>query len=139
MAELRHNDGTIRWRGEDPADALAATFELGEKAGEHSLHGLDSTDLPTPNEGESDEDFRTRIEARNVTLISEKPQTVYRVVNEATGEVVATAEKKSAAEAEVRRLHNLEEHTPPEDVAPNFRASTPLHEGRVVRFHVEQG
>lgn len=80
MAELRLQDGTVRWRGDDPKEALAAIFALGDP--EAALVGLDSSELPA-----IERDSKAAEKLPKVKLISEKPASETLIVNAATGEI----------------------------------------------------
>jgi hypothetical protein len=85
MAELRNIEkGTVVWRGDDPREALAAILALGDKAAEHSLDGLDSTELPA-----IEPDSPQAEKLPKVKLIAEKAASGAEqlIVNAATGEI----------------------------------------------------
>lgn len=162
MAEIRRNDdGTVRWRGDDPRDVYAALAALGDEARECSIHDMDSAELaeplpalPSPDDAESTRERKQKaydaalekLQARRVKLIREKPGTEYVLVNEATGEIEQRGfEKKSdatdAAKAAVERAleHAREQHERllGENEAPADLAATALAE--VYREAREEG
>jgi hypothetical protein len=123
MATIRHTErGEIVWQGESPGGALAAIEQLGEKASEYELHGLDSTELADAK-------------PTKATLISEMPKLDWRIANELTGEIEQSGfAKKADAEKAIAALRNLDA---PGDTAPEFSEPIPKVEGRPVRFVVE--
>lgn len=135
MGEIRRQDGTTRWRGEDPAECLAAVLALGDEAGGCSIIGFDSSDLPTLPDDEAKREAAIG-KLPKAKLISERPKPTYRVVNESTGAAEQVFEKKADAEKAARKLNDVTEHETPGDVPGGFEP-VPKHEGRLVRFRVE--
>lgn len=103
MPELRKTDGTLRWRGDDPADAHAAILALGDEAKDCSLHGLDSTDLESvlpdaPSPEDSDAQRAKKERARKGTLDKLAKQQVDLIEDPAPDSYIITNGETGARE-----------------------------------------